>query len=106
MEDFFKIFPVGVIKKKDQAVSVEIYEKFKNALQGLDQYSHIIVLTWFHESDRKTKRNTLQVHPKGNKANPLTGVFATRSPVRPNPIALFSCKVDTIRDRLIHIESI
>jgi tRNA-Thr(GGU) m(6)t(6)A37 methyltransferase TsaA len=42
----------------------------------------------------------------GNKANPLTGVFATRSPVRPNPIALFSCKVVAIEGRLIHVESI
>lgn len=106
MEDFFKIFPVGIIKKKDQAVSVEIYEKYRNALLGLDQYSHIILLTWFHESDRKTKRKTLQVHPRGNRANPLTGVFATRSPVRPNPIALFSCKIIAVEDRIIHVEKI
>ena len=106
MENSFQIFPIGVIKKKDQSAWIEIYEKFRDALQGLDQYSHIMVLTWFHQSDTKTKRKTLQVHPMGNEANPLTGVFATRSPVRPNPIALFSCKVVKIKDRLIHIESI
>ena len=106
MENSFQIFPIGVIKKKDQSAWIEIYEKFRDALQGLDQYSHIMVFTWFHQSDTKTKRKTLQVHPMGNKANPLTGVFATRSPVRPNPIALFSCKVVKIKDRLIHIESI
>jgi len=106
MEKSFQIFPIGVIKKRDQSVYIEIYEKFRDALQGLEQNSHIIVLTWFHESDTKTKRKTLQVHPMGNKANPLTGVFATRSPVRPNPIALFSCNVIAIEGRLIYVESI
>ncbi len=106
MEKSFQIFPIGVIKKRDQSVYIEIYEKFRDALQGLEQNSHIIVLTWFHESDTKTKRKTLRVHPMGNKVNPLTGVFATRSPVRPNPIALFSCNVIAIEGRLIYVESI
>jgi len=106
MENSFQIYPIGVIKKKDQSVCIEIYEKFRDALQGLEKNSHIIVLTWFHESDTKTKRKTLQVHPMGNKANPLTGIFATRSPVRPNPIALFSCNVIAIEGRLIYVESI
>jgi len=106
MENSFQIFPIGVIKKKDQSVCIEIYEKFRDALEGLEQNSHIIVITWFHKNDTKTKRKTLQVHPMGNKANPLTGVFATRSPVRPNPIALFSCNVIAIEGRLIYVESI
>ena len=106
IENSFQIFPIGVIKKKDQSVCIEIYEKFRDALEGLEQNSHIIVITWFHKNDTKTKRKTLQVHPMGNKANPLTGVFATRSPVRPNPIALFSCNVISIEGLLIHVENI
>jgi tRNA-Thr(GGU) m(6)t(6)A37 methyltransferase TsaA len=105
MENSFQIFPIGVIKKKEESVCIEIYEKFREALQGLEQNSHIIVLTWFHENDTKTKRKTLRVHPMGNRANPLTGIFATRSPVRPNPIALFSCKVIAIEGRFIYVES-
>ena len=43
-----------------------------------------LILTWLHKADR----GCLQVHPRGNRENPLTGVFATRSPSRPNPIGL------------------
>jgi len=106
IENSFQIFPVGVIRKKDQSVSIEIYEKYGDALLGLDEYTHILVLIWFHESDRKMLRETLQVYPMGNAENPLTGVFATRSPVRPNPIALFSCKITALEDRIIHVEGI
>ena len=106
MEKSFQIFPIGVIKKKDQSDYIEIYERYEDAVQGLEEYTHLILLTWFHGSDTKTKRETLKVHPMGNKANPLTGIFATRSPVRPNPIALFSCRIVAIKGRLIYIESI
>ena len=54
------------------------------ALDGLKVGDEIIVLTWLHEA----RRATLKVHPRGDKGNPLTGVFATRSPDRPNPIGL------------------
>jgi tRNA-Thr(GGU) m(6)t(6)A37 methyltransferase TsaA len=73
---------------------------------GLDQNSHIIVFCWFQKSDTPEKRKTLQVHPRGNKANPLTGVFATRSPVRPNPISISACKILSIDGRLIHVDDI
>ena len=44
----------------------------------------MLVITWLHQG----RRDTLQVHPRGDAANPLTGVFATRSPDRPNPLGL------------------
>ncbi len=44
----------------------------------------IIVITWFHQADREV----LQVHPRSDPRSPLTGVFATRSPDRPNPVGL------------------
>jgi tRNA-Thr(GGU) m(6)t(6)A37 methyltransferase TsaA len=54
------------------------------ALQGTLPGDEIILITWFHQS----KRDVLIVHPRGDKNNPLTGVFATRSPDRPNPLGL------------------
>lgn len=59
----------------------------KNVVEGIDGIhvgEEIIVLTWFHQS----KRDVLKLHPRWDKTNPLTGVFATRSPDRPNPIGL------------------
>jgi tRNA-Thr(GGU) m(6)t(6)A37 methyltransferase TsaA len=53
------------------------------ALDDLDQFSHIIVLYWIHCSRRPSP---VKVHPRGNPERALMGVFATRSPSRPNPI--------------------
>lgn len=54
------------------------------ALHGLAAGDEVLVLTWLHLADR----DTLRVHPRGDLSKPLTGVFATRSPGRPNPIGL------------------
>ena len=106
MEEHFKIFPVGMVRKRGKRVTIEINPAYEDALMGLDQNSHIIVLSWFQKSDTPAKRKTLQVHPRRNKANPLTGVFATRSPVRPNPISISACKIVSIEGRRIHVDAI
>ena len=102
----FRIFPIGSVRRRDERVAIEIDPKYEDALLGLDQHSHIIVFSWFHESDSPQKRKILRVHPRGNKANPLTGVFATRSPVRPNPISIYVCRILSIDGNVIHIEKI
>jgi len=98
-----KIVPIGIIKKVD-GITIEIYEKYTDALLGLDQFSHIIVLYWFHKSDTQAKRNILQVHPKGDLKRPLRGVFATRSPVRPNPVGMSVCKILSVEKNSIRID--
>ncbi|MBO9199358.1 MULTISPECIES: tRNA (N6-threonylcarbamoyladenosine(37)-N6)-methyltransferase TrmO [Niastella] len=65
-------------------VWIEIDQAVQTALEGLATGDEVILITWFHES----KRNVLQVHPRGEITNPITGVFATRSPDRPNPLGL------------------
>ena len=102
----YTISPVGVIRKKEDIAFIEIEEDFKDALLGLDQFSHIHVITWFHKNDSPEKRTTLQVHPRNNRNNPLTGVFATRSPLRPNLIALFKCRILSIKGRMIQLDHI
>jgi len=68
------------------------------ALDGLAEGDDIIVLTWLHQS----RRDVLKVHPRGNKRNPLTGVFATRSPDRPNPLGLHRVTIRQIgKNRLL-----
>ena len=104
--DFFQIFPVGIVKKKEEKISIEVYEEYRDALLGLEQFSHIIVLSWFHENDVPEKRGILRVHPRGDKALPLTGVFGTRSPVRPNLIALSACEILSIDENIIRIDKI
>ncbi len=70
-----------------------------DALDGLAAGDEVIVLTWFHRADR----GVLKVHPRGDKRNPLTGVFATRSPDRPNPIGLHVVQVRRIAGRRLRI---
>jgi tRNA-Thr(GGU) m(6)t(6)A37 methyltransferase TsaA len=106
MKDRFDIFPVGVIQKQDENIWIEIYEKYNEALLGLDKFSHITVCYWFHENDTPEKRKVMQVHPKNNKENPLSGVFATHSPLRPNLIAISICNILSIEGNTIHIDKI
>ena len=104
--DSLRVFPVGKVKKDSGVTTIEIYNKYADALLGLNQFSHVVVLYWFHKNDTPEKRGTLRVHPRGNLSNPLTGVFATRSPRRPNLIGLSVCKVLSIENNLIRIDSI
>jgi tRNA-Thr(GGU) m(6)t(6)A37 methyltransferase TsaA len=67
--------------------------------------SEVIVLTWLDRADR----DTLVVHPRGDEANPLRGVFSTRSPDRPNPIGLHRVRivgVDGMRVRVRDLEAL
>lgn len=63
---------------------LEVNSAVAEGLEGIAVGNEIIVITWFHES----RRDVLKLHPRGDKTNPLTGVFATRSPDRPNPLGL------------------
>src|SRR5690349_17987456 len=63
---------------------IELLPEFADAMKGLKIGNELLIFTWLHAANRET----LQVHPRDNSANPLTGVFATRSSHRPNPIGL------------------
>jgi len=63
---------------------LEVNAFAREALEGLHPGDQIIVITWLHQSDR----DLLKVHPRSDPNRPLTGVFATRSPDRPNPLGL------------------
>ena len=98
--------PVGIIRKSDNRVRIEIFEAFTDGLLGLDGFSHIYVLFWFHKNDAPEKRRTLQVHPRKDQRIPLTGVFATHSPQRPNLIGLTLCRILSIAGNNIYLEDI
>ena len=68
-------------------------------LLGIGIGDELIVLTWLHLAER----NTLQVHPRGDLSRPITGVFATRSPDRPNPIGLHRVSVLEVREQKLRV---
>jgi len=102
----YNIFPIGVVAKQNDKIWIEILDDYTQGLLGLDGFSHINVLFWFHENDHPEKRAILQVHPRKDEQNPLTGVFATHSPARPNLIGLTRCRILSIEGNRIIIEDI
>jgi tRNA-Thr(GGU) m(6)t(6)A37 methyltransferase TsaA len=104
----YVVRPIGVVRSSLRAIAdapnqafegapealLEIDPEFADALHRLEPGDELIVLTWLHQSDR----DVLQTHPTGNTTIPLTGVFRTRSPDRPNPIGLHRVTV-TARER-------
>lgn len=78
---------------------LEIHPEYLDGLHRVKAGDEIIVITWLHLADR----SVLKVHPRGDQSNPLTGVFLTRSPDRPNPIGLHRVEVLKIDSKRIHI---
>ena len=105
-EKRFILRPIGTVHKDSGRTTLVLNKDVEPALLGLDGYSHIWVLWWLDRNDTQEKRSILQVHPRGNRQNPLTGVFACRSPVRPNLIALTLCRILTVKDNVVEIDRI
>ena len=92
--------PIGVVRNRvpepthensDNVVSeIIIDESLTEALDDLEQFSHIIVLYWIHRSRRPAP---MKVHPRGDPDRAEMGVFSTRSPSRPNPIGKATVKL-------------
>ncbi len=105
--------PIGVIRspitdlhegprqgdESDVSGQLIIEEQYRDALFGLSEGSMIVILYWMHLAER----DIFQVHPRGDRRRPLRGVFTTRSPQRPNPIAFGTVKVTRIQDTVIGV---
>jgi len=99
----FSVRPIGyvrsVLRSRDAAPRqgsegapdawLELSPDVQAGLEGIAVGDEVIVLTWFHQS----RRDVLKLHPRGDPSLPITGVFATRSPDRPNPIGLHRVRV-------------
>lgn len=94
----YPLYPIGFIssslKRREEALKLgsegapdawlEVNPTVAQGLEGITTGTEIILITWFD----KAHRDILKVHPRSDKNLPLTGVFATRSPDRPNPLGL------------------
>ncbi len=78
--------------RQGAAVSkIVIDGKFSRGLEGVEDFSHLYVLFWLHEMPKQSQ--ALRVHPRGRPDIKKVGIFATRSPHRPNPIGLTLVKL-------------
>ena len=89
----YYVNPVGKISTNQKGTFIEIEPEYIPALRALDGFSHLNVLWWFSGFDTKEARETLETPQPYKKAPDVMGIFATRSPVRPNPIALTAVQV-------------
>ncbi len=93
-----KVAPIGHVRAKEGNFYLELNKKYIPALTELNGFSHINVVWWAHLcDDEKSRQNTLEIKTPYKKAPEKVGIFATRSPLRPNPIsitAVYALKID------------
>jgi len=87
---------IGTVEKAgEEEADVRVFPKFRAGLKGIEDFSHIIILYWTHLRDNEDDRRVLQVVPRKHAVDVEVGVFACRSPSRPNPIGL--CVVELMK---------
>jgi tRNA-Thr(GGU) m(6)t(6)A37 methyltransferase TsaA len=106
--------PIGFVKTK--AVGKEVRDKnlisqivfreeLTEALEGIQDFSHLFVIFWLHKIEKK-ERETMKVHPRGRQDHPLLGIFATRTPHRPNPLGLTRVRLLGVEDNVITVQGL
>lgn len=87
---------IGTVEKAgEQEAKIRIFPEYCAGLRGITDFSHVIVLYWMHLRDTAEERRTLLVFPRKHAVKVELGVFACRSPSRPNPIGL--CVVELLK---------
>ena len=84
----FQLRSIGRVIAGEDGYALVIDEPYREALTGLDGFSHLNVLCWFHLFDQREYRGITVAERPYRDAPERLGIFATRSPIRPNPIAL------------------
>jgi tRNA-Thr(GGU) m(6)t(6)A37 methyltransferase TsaA len=107
--------PIGVVKNEvkqpirhgwGEIVSeIVVDSDLTEALDNLDEFSHLIVLYWMHQLPAG-RQLPLKVHPMGKSELPLVGRFATRSPSRPNPVGQATVRLLERRDNILKVKGL
>jgi tRNA-Thr(GGU) m(6)t(6)A37 methyltransferase TsaA len=105
--------PIGIVRNEVKEPTREgwgkviseivLDESLNDALDGLEKFSHVIVLYWMH---RTAGQSPTKVRPQGNQELPLVGVFATRSPKRPNPIGKVTVRLIQRQGNILKVEGL
>ncbi len=83
---------------------IELKEAYGGYTQGLEDYSHAWIVFWIHLAQKK--KLVAEIHPRGDKSLPLVGVFASRSPNRPNPVGLKLVEVLEVSKQFITVRGL
>jgi tRNA-Thr(GGU) m(6)t(6)A37 methyltransferase TsaA len=91
-DEAFQLYPIGLIKRLEEEIWLEIREPFRSGLKQLEHFSHVMVFCWADKHDNEKSRSIMVTEPPYAQGR-MTGVFATRAEYRPNPIAMTTCKL-------------
>ena len=109
-----KLEPVGFVqtdavgnevRNKNVVSRITFREEYTEAQEGIEEFSHLFVLFWLHEIIGES-RKVMKVHPRGRADMPLLGIFATRTPHRPNPIGLTRVKLLKIEGNVLTVQGL
>jgi len=92
MKTDFLLKPIGLVKRTDEGIHIHIDPPYRSALEELEHFSHIMIFGWIATGPFPEYRQVFQTNPPYAEGH-TTGVFATRSPFRPNPILMTTCKL-------------
>jgi tRNA-Thr(GGU) m(6)t(6)A37 methyltransferase TsaA len=86
------MFPIGYVRRENGELHLEIDAPYRPALKELGHFSHVMVFWWADQLDSEEMRAMMQMEPPYAPGH-VTGVFASRSPLRPNPVSMTTCKL-------------
>lgn len=95
-----------VLKSSEQQAEVQVFQEFCAGLKQITGFSRLIILYWMHMRDSEKERKTLLVFPKKHAVKVETGVFACRSPSRPNPIGLCVAELMKIEECVLTVKGL
>ena len=104
-----RVYPIGSIRRNNQDMRIEVLPSFRPAMLHIDKFSHILVLFWADRNGNLESRNEIELQVKPPYApDKMTGIFATRSEFRPNPILCTPCKIESVdlQNGIIHVQMI
>jgi tRNA-Thr(GGU) m(6)t(6)A37 methyltransferase TsaA len=93
------------VRDRSRTSKIIVNGEIVEALDGLSSYSHLFVLFWLNQI-KDDERKTLKVHPRGKKDLPLSGVFAVRTMLRPNPIGLTIVEIVDVQSNVLTIRGL
>ncbi|MEA4988413.1 MAG: tRNA (N6-threonylcarbamoyladenosine(37)-N6)-methyltransferase TrmO [Anaerovorax sp.] len=89
----YQLKPIGKVKNDSNGAFIELKPEYISGLKALEGFNHINVIWWFSDCDDEQSRSILQTEQPYKGAPETMGIFATRSPIRPNPIALTAAEI-------------
>jgi tRNA-Thr(GGU) m(6)t(6)A37 methyltransferase TsaA len=93
------------VRDKNVVSRIIFHDDLTEALEGIEEFSHLFILFWLHEMSDED-RKVMKVHPRGRSDMPLLGIYATRTPYRPNPIGLTRVKLLKLEDNVVTVQGL